>query len=55
MSACTRRTFLGIRTVGLGGFFLGEGGHCAEVRGGRGRADSCILLYMDGGPSHIDL
>jgi hypothetical protein len=27
----------------------------ASAAARRGRADACILLYMDGGPSHIDL
>jgi hypothetical protein len=48
-----RREFLRIGTVALGGFWLHQAGRAAEVR--TGRAAACILLYMDGGPSHIDL
>src|SRR5579884_3144295 len=49
-----RRHFLRIGTVALGGFWLA--GHSpAATPPGRGRADACILLYMDGGPSHLDL
>jgi hypothetical protein len=46
----TRRQFLRIGTVALSGFALG-----ADVRPASARASACILLYMDGGPSHIDL
>jgi hypothetical protein len=48
-----RREFLRIGTVALGGFWLQPAGRAAEVR--TGGAAACILLYMDGGPSHIDL
>jgi hypothetical protein len=49
----TRRDFLRIGTVALSGLCLTAGGRAGEVR--RGRVRACILLYMDGGPSHIDL
>jgi Protein of unknown function (DUF1501) len=48
-----RRDFLRIGTVVLGGFWLAQAGRADEVRTARARA--CILLYMDGGPSHLDL
>lgn len=51
----SRREFLRLGTVALSGFCLTTGGRADEVRSGRGRAQSCILLYLDGGPSHIDL
>ena len=47
-----RRHFLRLGTVALGSLCLPE---ATQARGGRGRAKACILLYMDGGPSHIDL
>lgn len=50
-----RRTFLRFGSVALNVLawpaFLGA----ASPRGSRGRARACILLYMDGGPSHLDL
>ncbi|OAI41169.1 hypothetical protein AYO40_03755 [Planctomycetaceae bacterium SCGC AG-212-D15] len=45
-----RRQFLRIGTVALSGMLLPEA-RAASPR----RARACILLYMDGGPSHIDL
>jgi hypothetical protein len=48
-----RRQFLRIGTVALGGFWLA--GRAPAAFPAAGRADACILLYMDGGPSHIDL
>ena len=44
-----RRDFLTFGTVALGGLAL----PAAERRSPRAKA--CILLYLDGGPSHIDL
>src|SRR4051812_13930891 len=52
LALCTRRDFLRIGTVTLGGLCLPDGVSAAR---GRGRARACLLLYMDGGPSHIDL
>ncbi len=46
-----RRDFLRIGTVALGGLCLPSSLRAAS----RPRARACILLYMDGGPSHIDL
>src|SRR5437588_9234192 len=46
-----RRDFLRIGTVALGGLCLPSAVSAAP----RPRAKACILLYMDGGPSHIDL
>src|SRR5262249_30944068 len=47
-----RRDFLRLGTVGLSGFCLPRLSAAAPRQG---RARACILLYMDGGPSHIDL
>ncbi len=46
-----RRDFLRLGTVALGGFGLPPLAQAAP----QPRARACILLYMDGGPSHIDL
>src|SRR5262249_3022980 len=48
-----RRELLGIGTVALGGFWLPRAARGADVR--TGGAAACILVYLDGGPSHIDL
>jgi hypothetical protein len=44
-----RRDFLRVGVVGLGAV------PALAARAPRPRAAACILLYMDGGPSHIDL
>lgn len=49
----TRRDFLRFGTIALGSFCFSEAALGFPQR--RGRASACILLYMDGGPSHIDL
>src|SRR5437868_3498459 len=49
--AWNRRSFLRIGGVALGGFWLTNAARAAPAA----RARACILLYMDGGPSHIDL
>lgn len=50
-----RRELLRFGVVGLGGWPLAALA-AAEQAGSRpARAKACILLYMDGGPSHIDL
>src|SRR3954451_22642542 len=45
-----RREFLRFGTVALGGLF-----GLPRLTPAAGRAQACILLYMDGGPSHLDL
>ncbi len=47
-----RRDFLRFGTVTLGALAWPE---ILAAAPGRGRARACILLYMDGGPSHFDL
>ncbi|MEK6260694.1 MAG: DUF1501 domain-containing protein [Planctomycetota bacterium] len=56
-SAITRRSLLQIGSVGLGGLTLPGVLRSAENSSQRPapRAKACILLYMDGGPSQIDL
>jgi len=54
MSCCTRRTFLG---GSLGGFFAYALRHREEglfAQESTGRARRCVVLWMDGGPSHVD-
>jgi hypothetical protein len=48
-----RRRFLRFGTVLLGGLALPDLVAAGQPR--RARARTCILLYMDGGPSHLDL
>lgn len=52
----SRRNLLQFGTVQIGGLSLGamQPAGAASLPG-RGRARACILLFMDGGPSHIDL
>ena len=45
-----RRHFLRLGTVALGSTLL-----VGRARADARRASACILLYMDGGPSHLDL
>src|SRR5262245_11206897 len=54
----TRRDFLKLSAAGvfapaLSGW-LPVMAKAAEGKAGKGRAKSCILLWMDGGPSHKD-
>lgn len=49
----SRRQLLQVGAVGLTGIGIPELLRAAPVKTARAR--SCILLYMDGGPSHIDL
>src|SRR5438874_1966469 len=50
----SRRRFLQVGGVGLSGLSL-----CGAVRAASAftaaRAGACLLIYLDGGPSHIDL
>lgn len=51
-----RRDLLQFGVVALGGFPLAALAKANETNAKRrARAKACILLYMDGGPSHIDL
>lgn len=51
-----RRDLLQFGVVALGGFPLAALAKADEVNPQRrARAKACILLYMDGGPSHLDL
>ena len=50
-----RRRFLQFGTVALGGLGLSSLLQAAPNQARRARANACILLYMDGGPSHLDL
>ena len=48
-----RRDFLRFGMIGLGGLAIPD--LIAAAPSGQIKAKACILLYMDGGPSHIDL
>src|SRR5215469_14781805 len=55
-SRLARRDLLRIGVVALGGHPMHALLHAADTGGATcARAKACILLYMDGGPSHIDL
>lgn len=59
----TRRGVLRVGTLGLTGLTLAKSLRAADsaesqshsVNSGTARAKSCLLIYLDGGPSHIDL
>src|SRR5262245_41248535 len=48
---CTRRDVLKIGTLGLAGLTLRDVLAFAQD----GRAKSCILVWLNGGPSHLDM
>src|SRR4029453_18636103 len=50
----SRRSFLQVGAVGLSGLTLPQV-LAAEAAKDQPRAKACILIYLDGGPSHIDL
>ena len=60
LSEQTRRRFLQLSAAGVGatslsgwlGVLAGRAGAAAQAP--RGKAKACILLWMDGGPSHLD-
>jgi len=54
MLSLDRRRLLQTGMVALGGMPIAVRGMAVEG-GGKPRANACILLYMDGGPSHLDL
>ena len=51
----TRRGLFASGLAAVGGGPLAAILRAAEGAGSKPRAKSCILLYMDGGPSHLDL
>src|SRR5437867_2857879 len=51
----SRRDFLKVGMVGAAGLSLGELLRCEARAGAPGRTPSVILLWMRGGPSHIDM
>jgi hypothetical protein len=52
--SCTRRSLIQVGAAGLSGLTLPRV-LAAESVGKEPRAKACILIYLDGGPSHIDL
>lgn len=57
MARCTRRKALKLTASGLGSLALAdllrlEAAHSASARP---RADACIVLFLNGGPSHLDM
>src|SRR5262245_27315755 len=49
----TRRNMLQIGAIGALNLELPQ--LLAATRGGKARADSCILVFLNGGPSHLDM
>src|SRR5260221_10892418 len=57
-SRITRRRMLSIGSLGLAGVTLPNLLWADAQRrssGARGRAEACILVYLNGGPSHLDM
>ena len=50
----SRRHFLEVGTLGVAGLSLAQllG---AQAKGSSSRADSCIIIFLNGGPSHLDM
>jgi hypothetical protein len=55
MKLWTRRRFLWVGTLGGTGLTLERLLHAQAQGTNRARAKSCILFFLEGGPSHIDL
>src|ERR1700674_3335489 len=54
----TRRRMLEVGSLGLAGVTLPKLLWADEQRratGTRARADACLLVFLDGGPSHLDM
>ena len=57
-SGVSRREFLRVGGLALGGLSLPmllANGRREPAGGPRGRAKSCLLIFMDGGPSHLEM
>jgi len=57
MSHYSRRQILGLGTAGIAGLSLPRLLQADETRdvGGSAKADACIVIFLDGGPSHHDM
>src|SRR5215475_2804083 len=49
-----RRDFLKVGSLGFLGIHLEQYLRAASTRGAEGKAQACILLWLEGGPSHVD-
>jgi len=49
-----RRDFLKAGSLGFLGIHLGQFLQAASTSGSKGKAQSCILLWLEGGPSQVD-
>src|SRR5262245_5301698 len=62
-SGVSRREFLRVGGLAVGGLslptLLASGGHkppeVSAIGHGKARAKSCLLIFMDGGPSHLEM
>ena len=52
---CTRRDLLQVGGLSALGLLLPRAGAAASGPTGFGRARACVVVYLFGGPSHIDL
>ena len=59
LTACSRRRVLQVGSLGLTGASLASALRAEDARHRVGitspRAKACLLIYLDGGPSHVDL
>lgn len=55
VSGISRRRLLQIGSLGVTGLGLPQLLAAADSTGPRPRADACILIYLNGGPSHLDM
>ncbi|HUS06123.1 MAG TPA: DUF1501 domain-containing protein [Bryobacteraceae bacterium] len=51
---CGRRDFLKAGSLGFLGIHLSQFLRAASTAGAKGKAQSCILLWLEGGPSQVD-
>src|SRR5947209_9767366 len=49
----SRRDFLRVGSLGFLGIHLNQYLHAASVAKTEGKAQACILLWLEGGPSHV--
>src|SRR5260370_25972042 len=50
----SRRDFLGVGSLSFLGIQLDQVLRAAATQGANGKAQACILLWLEGGPSHVD-
>src|SRR5271170_5357122 len=53
-SQASRRDFLRVGSLGFLGISLDQYLRAATTQNASGKAQACILLWLEGGPSHVD-